>query len=115
MIEMLTAIDPTAFEWANYYAEDKAHSLPIRVAREEEKNKAYANLAQNIATTNNTVTLRTRYNYDYKVQQHLNYRGKWYEIVSIKEIEKNRATQVLMFAPPQIVRETILQIMEVDW
>lgn len=115
MMEMLTAIDPMAFEWANYHAEDKEHSLPIRVAREEEKNKSFATLAHNVAISNNIVTLKTRYNYDYKPQQHLNYRDKWYEIVSIKEIEKNRTPQVLMFSFPQIVRETMLQIVEVEW
>ena len=86
MLELFNVIsDPAAKEVAMYFPEFGNFKLfrKLKVQNMDEMRTDYATLGQNIETENHTLVLRTRFNFPYKITQHLLYRKEWYEITAI--------------------------------
>ena len=83
-----------AREKAEWYPIDRdvSHKKTIAVQNMSEARNAYSRVLENMNGADNTITLRTRYQYNYAppdrdVIQHIFYRNKWYEISEVRPKE----------------------------
>lgn len=115
MIQALLSLGHNQFEWARWAWDDKEHYKIIKVEIATENEKRWDTVISNIVTTEDSAVLKTMYNYDYKVSQHIFYRGAWWQIRNIGERSQEINPQALLLVRPEINKQTILEIMKVDW
>lgn len=81
--------DQNARETAEWYpiTGDFDTAKKIKVQNLSESRKHYSVISENLDTSRADVYLRTRFNYDYRPEQHIKYRNRWYEITEVQPRE----------------------------
>lgn len=86
--------DQFANEYAYWYPVNKKLTPCFRLAVQNmnEARSSYTKIGENLVDAQSTLTLRTRYKFDYRVpsqdiNQHIKYREKWYEITDVRPVE----------------------------
>lgn len=108
-------IDPLAFEWATWYSVDKKTGRKIRVKIASEQDIRHTVLAGNLNSTVGNIILETRYPYDYKIDNHVFFRGKWWLIDKIATNTDDMTPQAVAFAPLNKFAINFLQLISARW
>lgn len=105
------------FEWAEwaYDNEDRTKTRKIKVEIVSEKDRQWSATIRNLVTSADSTVLLTRYNYAYKIGQHVKYRGKWYLISAIGEKSLEINPQAMLEINPIYNMVKILELNEVEW
>lgn len=80
----------------------------IKVQNLSESRRHYNVISENLDTSRADVYIRTRYDYDYAPEQHIKYRGKWYEIT---EVQPRELGSMGYYRP----KEYVLVLVEVNY
>lgn len=113
MLNALRGLGHNQFEFARWAPETYERYKIIRVEEVSERAKRFDTVIQNLVGHSDNTLLRTAYVYDYKPQQHIMFRNKWWEIVSVNEIMQDVAPQALALVNGGN-RQFLLEIMAVD-
>lgn len=95
MLSALMSLGHNQFEFARWAPEQYDRYKIIRVEMINEDAARFSTVLQNLLTVADGVVVRTAYAYDYKPRQHLFYRNKWWEIVSVQELTQDVNPQAL--------------------
>ena len=113
MLNALKGLGHNQFEFARWAPKEYERYKIIRVEEVSERAKRFDTVIQNLVGYSEYTLLRTAYVYDYKSQQHIMFRKKWWEIVSVNEITQDVAPQTLRLVNGGN-RQFLLEIMAVD-
>ncbi len=113
MIQALRSLGHNQFEWAKWFpTKDKNDFKKIQVEIVNENEKRWSTVLQNIITTADSTLIRTAYAHDYKNRQHIFYRDKWWEIISVGEVATDIAPQVMSLVKPKSLFKYVIEIHE---
>ena len=95
MINALKSLGHNQFEFARWAPEQYDRYKIIQVEMINEDAARFSTVLQNLMTVEDSIIVRTGYMYDYKPRQHLFYRNKWWEIISVQELTQDVNPQAL--------------------
>ncbi len=113
MINALKGLGHNQFEFARWAPKEYERYKIILVEEVSERAKRFDTVIQNLVGHSDNTLLRTAYIYDYTSQQHIMFRNKWWEIVSVNEITQDVAPQALRLVCGGD-KQFLLEIMAVD-
>lgn len=104
-------MNPNAYETAKWFFNERQFKL-IKVEQISDTEKRFSHTIQNLITDAGNTVLKTRYANDYKINQKIFYRDKYWSIRGTASNTSDLAPQLLGITKPQV--EYILEIIEAD-
>lgn len=108
-------IDELATEWAVWYNGDKTSGKRFRCKTASEQERKYVAIGGNINDSATDVVIETRYPYEFKTDDHIYYRGKWWLIDAVSTNTDDIQPQAIGFAPINRVAVSYLRLIGTRW
>lgn len=100
-----------AFEWARWLPKNGQPKL-LKVEIVSENERRFGTISGNITANGDNTTLKTRFCFDYKIEDEIYYRGKHYTIIGIGSRSLEVAPQALSMTKAKYMQEIYLELIE---